>query len=288
MIYADLYKRIGDFVLEFSIEIKKGGFTALFGRSGAGKSTVLRLIAGLEKPDRGYISVDGEVWFDSEKGIDLPVRKRDIGFLFQDYALFPNMTVRENLLYAKNDPQRADFLLKISQMEGYGDRLPCELSGGQKQRAALARALMRSPKILLLDEPMSALDPVTRTLLQNELLNIKTLLGVTVLMVTHEFSDIYALCDEVAIIKEGRSVIRGTPDKVFGMGRTLSSFKIEATVLKIEKEGFLAVVTMRVFDQIVKSTVTAKEADELNAGDRVFIISKAFNPIIKKVDFRAV
>ena len=132
----------------------------------------MRLIAGLETPDSGVIEVDGEVWFDSGKKINLPPQRRSIGFVFQDYALFPTMSVRDNLLFAAESAQQrhnVDELLELIELTNLAHRLPSTLSGGQKQRVALARALVRHPKILLLDEPLSALDPTMRQKLQDEL-----------------------------------------------------------------------------------------------------------------------
>ncbi|MBN2722283.1 MAG: ATP-binding cassette domain-containing protein, partial [Campylobacterales bacterium] len=157
----------------FELTINDGEFLTLFGLSGAGKTTLMRMIAGLEIPDNGRIEVDGEVWFDSELKINLPPQKRSVGFVFQDYALFPTMNVRQNLLFAaENNSQRkyVDTLLEMIELTSLSERLPATLSGGQKQRVALARALVRHPKILLLDEPLSALDPAMRQKLQDELM----------------------------------------------------------------------------------------------------------------------
>jgi molybdate transport system ATP-binding protein len=191
----------------YELTIHDGEFLTLFGSSGAGKTTLLRMIAGLEKPNSGVIDVDGEVWFDSEHRINLPPQKRSIGFVFQDYALFPTMSVRENLLFAaENEKQRrtVDELIDLVELSQLSDRLPATLSGGQKQRVALARALVRHPKILLLDEPLSALDPAMRTKLQDELSLIHSRLGVTTLLVSHDIAETVKLSDRLASVVSGR------------------------------------------------------------------------------------
>ncbi|RME10009.1 MAG: ATP-binding cassette domain-containing protein, partial [Aquificota bacterium] len=161
----------GDFWLDVELEVRGTEFLVILGQSGSGKTTLLRCIAGLEKPEEGYIEVDGQVWFDSKRGINLPPQRRDVGFVFQDYALFPNMTVLENVMYGMKEKNRdyALELLRMAGLEGLRDKKPDRLSGGQKQRVALLRALAKEPRVLLLDEPLSALDPELRQELQKEL-----------------------------------------------------------------------------------------------------------------------
>jgi len=176
MIKIAIKKNLRNFDLDVDLTIKKGEFVAIGGRSGSGKTTLLRVIAGLEK-SKGKIIVDDEVWQD-ERNI-LAVQKREIGFVAQDYALFENMSVLQNLLYVKNDKKLANHLLDLSSLSHYKNLYPKELSGGQKQRTALIRAMMRRPKLLLLDEPLSALDPDLRSGIAKEIINLHNEFGTT-------------------------------------------------------------------------------------------------------------
>jgi len=209
----------GLFSLKVDAKLEKGEFAVLYGRSGAGKTTTLRMIAGLTEPDRGYLCVGDTVWYDSEKKISLPVKHREIGFVFQDYALFPNMTVRGNMDYALEDPRDAEFidqLLEITELSSFADRRPRTLSGGQKQRLALARALVRKPKLVLMDEPLSALDEEMRWKLQDELLKLRSLINFTALMVTHDKEEIFRVADRVIRLENGMIAASGTPSEIFG------------------------------------------------------------------------
>ena len=157
----------GEMLLDIDLNLTKGEFISISGASGSGKTTILRILAGLEEA-RGRIVVDDEVWLD--KNFSLPPQKRKIGFVFQDYALFSNMSVEQNLLFVDNDKNLADKLLSMTELSELKDRYPNTLSGGQKQRVSICRALMKKPKILLLDEAFSALDAVMRTKLQDDVL----------------------------------------------------------------------------------------------------------------------
>jgi molybdenum ABC transporter ATP-binding protein len=188
------------FDLGLSLEVD--GTVALVGPSGAGKSTVLRAIAGLVTPRSGRVAVDGETWFDRAKRIDVPVDRRSVGFLFQDYALFPHMTVRENVEYARRG--RADDFLERFRIAHLADARPDELSGGERQRVALARAIARDPKALLLDEPLAALDAHTKATVRRELHELLADLRIPTLFVTHDFEDAAALADLVGVLVDGR------------------------------------------------------------------------------------
>jgi len=203
----------GPFELDVDFCIEDREFLVIFGPSGCGKTTLLRIIAGLEKADSGYIEVDGTIWLDTEKGINLPPQKRRVGFVFQDYALFPNMTVLQNVLYAmrKKDKKRALELLEMADLISLKDRKPSHLSGGQKQRVALIRALAMEPKILLLDEPLSALDPDLRKELQLELKNFQQRAFIPALMVSHDQEETLRLADKVIRINRGKIVASGSP-----------------------------------------------------------------------------
>ncbi|MFN3567954.1 MAG: ABC transporter ATP-binding protein [Caldimicrobium sp.] len=202
----------GDFWLD--VDFKMGAeFVVLLGPSGSGKTTLLRTIAGLETPQEGYIEVNGAVWFDSIKGINLPPQKRQVGFVFQDYALFPNMTLFENVMYGmkKKNKEKALELLNKVKLEALKDKKPHQISGGQKQRIALIRALAREPQILLLDEPLSALDEDLRATLQEELKGFQRQYGIPTLMVTHSWEEALRLADKVIRIDEGKIKEEGEP-----------------------------------------------------------------------------
>ena len=196
-----------DFELCLSLEVDST--FALVGPSGAGKSTVLSAIAGLVKPAAGRISCDDEVWFDGEQGVFVPPERRRVGLVFQEYALFPHLTVRQNIEYARRHP--ADEYLDRFQIAHLEHARPGSLSGGERQRVALARALARDPEILLLDEPLSALDAHTRIDVRAELHQLLAGLEIPTLLVTHDFEDAAALADRVGVIVEGRIRQTGTP-----------------------------------------------------------------------------
>lgn len=213
----------GPFDLNADLTVTKGSFVALVGPSGAGKTTLLRLLAGLVKPDRGYVRVGGSVWCDMEAHVMLPVRRRSIGFVFQDYSLFPNMTVRGNVQYAIGrgaDPEQAERLLRLVGMEGLASAYPARLSGGQKQRLALIRALARRPDILMLDEPLSALDPAMRWQLQDELKRLHREFGTTTFLVSHDVAEILRLADRVIRLENGRIVGDSDPVRAVTAGVT--------------------------------------------------------------------
>ncbi len=204
-----------DFDLDVSTTIETNELVALTGASGAGKTTLLRMIAGLDTPDQGAIVVDGETWFHRGRRVCVSPQNRSVGFVFQNYALFPTMTVRRNLEYAagrRKDP-RIDELLNVVELENLQNRYPETLSGGQQQRVALARALIRHPKILLLDEPLSALDHSMRKRLQDEILRLRLELGLTVLFVSHDQNEICRLASRVICMKHGEIVFQGSAEE---------------------------------------------------------------------------
>ncbi len=198
-------------------EIQNGSFVTLFGKSGSGKTTLLRILAGLSKADEGLIVVGGEVWFDSKAGTNLPPQRRNTALMFQDYALFDNMSVRGNLEYAqrKKDATKVDEILDLMELEELAGSKPSMLSGGQKQRVALARSLLSSPKILLLDEPLSALDLAMRHKLQDELFSIHERFGITSLLVSHDPQEIKRLSSRVLSIESGKIVKDLHPNEMF-------------------------------------------------------------------------
>lgn len=281
-----LHTADGTIDLVVNKEIQNGDFLTLFGKSGSGKTTLLRIIAGLETPKSGTIIVDGEVWFDSAKKINLPPQKRNVGFVFQDYALFPNMTVRQNLEFAlpnKKEIQRVDEILEIMEIENLSNMKPIHLSGGQKQRVAVARTLMTNPKILLLDEPLSALDMEMRLKLQDELHSVHQKFGITSILVSHDISEVFRLSNRVFKINLGQIIDDGNPSEVFANQNISGKFKIVGEVLSIKKSDILYIVEVLAHNEIIKVTAMKHEIENLNIGDKLLLSSKAFNPIITKI-----
>jgi molybdate transport system ATP-binding protein len=193
------------------------GVTIIFGPSGAGKSMTLRTIAGLETPDSGTIVIGDRVLFDSAKGINVAVQKRRVGYIFQDYALFPHMTARENILYGLSrtfSQKRVDELFDLLGIEHTRDRYPRVLSGGEKQRVAIGRALASDPAILLLDEPLSAIDEASRTRLLKELKELQQATGVPFVYVTHNSREAIEIGNYAFLLKDGKIIDHGTPSNV--------------------------------------------------------------------------
>lgn len=203
---------------------------ALFGKSGAGKTTLLRMLAGLTPADRGCISVGEEVWLDTNKKINQKVQKRAVGFVFQDYALFPNMTVRQNLRFALKDKKNTTLineLLQITELENLADQKPNVLSGGQQQRVALARALVQQPKLLCLDEPLSALDMEMRKKLQDVLVKVQAAQQTTILLISHTIPEIMTLANQVLVMEAGKLIKTGKPTEIFEANKMIPDWKLK-------------------------------------------------------------
>lgn len=219
-LYVDIEKDLGSFKLKVKFE-QENGIVGLLGQSGCGKSMTLKCIAGIVKPDKGNIISNGKVFFDSEKKINLTPQKRNIGFLFQNYALFPHMSVKENIQLGieKLSKEEKDEItrkyLKKFRLEGFEDRYPWQLSGGQQQRIALARALCLNPDILILDEPFSALDYHLRSNMENELCEILKDFAGNVLFVTHDISEAYRISDDIIVFDNGLSLPKRTKNELF-------------------------------------------------------------------------
>jgi len=204
----------------FRLEADAASVTVLFGPSGSGKTTILRCLAGLERPDRGTIRFGGETWVDSEKSLFLPPQARRIAYLFQDYALFPHLKVESNVAYGMRRPRperpaRVAELLRRFGLEDLAGRFPSQLSGGQRQRVALARALATEPRLLLLDEPLSALDASARGLMRRELRNLLSHLEIPTLLVTHDRTESLALGDRMLVVADGRILQDGPVPEIF-------------------------------------------------------------------------
>jgi len=208
----------GKKMLEVNTQIMPHELLCLFGHSGAGKTTILRILAGLTKPDKGRIVFGDTVWFDSEKKINLPPQQRNVGFMFQDYALFPNMSIEKNIRFAQKEKNEAEVekLLLLFDLAELRHRKPGQLSGGQKQRVALARALAAKPSVLMLDEPLSALDCEMRAALQHEIRKAHQLLKTITLMVSHDKHEIVKLSTSVMVLRNGTVEKCGKAEEIFG------------------------------------------------------------------------
>jgi molybdate transport system ATP-binding protein len=198
-------KKLNSFELDVSFGVEEGELKVLIGPSGAGKSTIIRLIAGLDRPDQGVIAYNGTTWVDTEKGIFLPPRKRRLGFVFQDYTLFPHLSVYRNVAFAAREPGVVERQLKRFGIWHLKDDMPHRISGGERQRCAICQNLVRRPKVLLLDEPFSALDVENRRKLRKDLKALKDDLSIPIIHVTHDLNEALALGDDILSIVEGKT-----------------------------------------------------------------------------------
>ncbi len=221
MISINIHKRLkgtqGNFDLQIDEIISEGDFIGVYGKSGTGKTSLLRLLSGLDIPNEGCIKVAERVWYDSDNKINIPVQQRNIGYVFQEDVLFPNMTVLQNLRFAlskSNEIKLLDELIDIMELKELLDFNTYQLSGGQKQRVSLARALVSQPKLLLLDEPLSALDYEMRQRLQDYIKKAHKTYKLTTLMVSHDPWELYQLVNKVWEIDEGKVIRKGTPRQI--------------------------------------------------------------------------
>jgi molybdate transport system ATP-binding protein len=281
MISININKKLhgsnGNMDLQVNIDIKEGEFVALSGKSGSGKTTLLRILSGLEDAF-GDIKVFDTVWLDGKKAMS--VQKRKIGYVFQDYALFPNMSVEENLLFVNSDKVLAKHLLEITELNKLKDRLPNTLSGGQQQRVSMCRAMMNKPKLLLMDEPLSALDPQMRTKLQNEILSLHKEFGTTTIMVSHDPSEIYRLASRVIVLDDGKVVNDGNPKDVLLKTQGSQKFSFEGELLDITKVDVIYIAIVSIGQQLVEVVVSSDEVEKLEIGQKVTVSTKAFAPMI--------
>uniref|UniRef100_UPI004048CB21 ABC transporter ATP-binding protein n=1 Tax=Aliarcobacter sp. TaxID=2321116 RepID=UPI004048CB21 len=276
-IQKPLHGSNGQMNLNVNLDIKQGEFIALSGLSGSGKTTLLRILAGLEEA-KGIIKINESIWLDEK--FSLSPQKRDIGFVFQDYALFPNYTVIDNLLYVNKDIKLANKLLEITELSELKNRFPQTLSGGQKQRVSLCRALMNRPKILLMDEPLSALDPEMRTKLQNEILTLHKEFKTTTIMVSHDPSEIYRLSNRVVVLNQGQIIKDTTPKEALLKTNGSAKFAFEGELLDIIKVDVINVAIIAIAQQLVEVVISNEESKNLKIGQSVNISTKAFTPII--------
>ena len=276
-IKKELFGSQKEMMLDVDLEIQDGEFLALSGVSGSGKTTLLRILAGFEDA-KGVISVDDEIWLDAKT--TLPPQKRAIGFVFQDYALFNNMSVLQNLLYVKKDEDLASHLLDITELSELKHRHPNTLSGGQKQRVALCRAMMGEPKLLLMDEPLSALDSKMRTKLQSEILALHKEFETTIIMVSHDPSEIYRLASRVVVLEQGLIVNEGKPKDILLKTSGSQKFSFSGELLDIKKVDVIFIAIVAIGQQLVEVVITQDEAKNLTIGDTVELSTKAFTPML--------
>jgi len=279
-IKKQLFGPLGEIDLKINLDIQEGSFTTLTGKSGSGKTTLLRSLAGLEKAS-GTIVFNNETWQDSNTF--LSPQNRRIGFVFQDYALFENMSIEKNLLFVNNEPKLAQKLLEITELYEMRHRLPTTLSGGQKQRVSLCRAMMLRPKLLLMDEPFSALDLDMRQALQSEVLTLHKEFKTTTIMVSHDPSEIYKLSDRVLVLDHGKIINDGTSKEVFLKTKGSAKFSLEGEIIDILKADILHIAIIAIGQQIVEVVLNSSEASELKIGDKVLTSTKAFSPNITKI-----
>ena len=286
----------GEAVLDnISLEISKGEFITLLGSSGCGKTTTLRIIAGLEQPDAG------SVWLDGREVTGLEPNQRDVNTVFQNYALFPHMNVAENIGYGlklKKVPKseirkKVSQMLELVQLEGYEKRKPSELSGGQKQRVAIARALVNNPKVLLLDEPLGALDLQLRRAMQIELKHLQKKLGITFIYITHDQEEAINMSDRLAVMKDGRIEQIGTPDEIYNHPKTsyVATFVGNANILHGAAEriqGENAIVKIGNDRVIVKLETSQQNTEDtgvkqyLSAGEKVTLAVRSENILLQE------
>ena len=283
----------GEAVLDnISLEISKGEFITLLGSSGCGKTTTLRIIAGLEQPDAG------SVWLNGREVTGLEPNQRDVNTVFQNYALFPHMNVAENIGYGlklKKVPKseirkKVSQMLELVQLEGYEKRKPSELSGGQKQRVAIARALVNNPKILLLDEPLGALDLQLRRAMQIELKHLQKKLGITFIYITHDQEEAINMSDRIAVMRDGRIEQIGTPDEIYNHPKTsyVATFVGNANILHGVAEsiqGENAIVKIgndRVIVKLETSQQDTRAKQYLAAGEKVTLAVRSENILLQE------
>ena len=286
----------GEAVLDnISLEISKGEFITLLGSSGCGKTTTLRIIAGLEQPDAG------SVWLDGREVTGLEPNQRDVNTVFQNYALFPHMNVAENIGYGlklKKVPKseirkKVSQMLELVQLEGYEKRKPSELSGGQKQRVAIARALVNNPKVLLLAEPLGALDLQLRRAMQIELKHLQKKLGITFIYITHDQEEAINMSDRIAVMKDGRIEQIGTPDEIYNHPKTsyVATFVGNANILHGAAEsiqGQNAIVKIGNDKVIVKLETSQQNTEDtggkqhLAAGEKVTLAVRSENILLQE------
>ncbi len=280
-----LHSAEGPLSLDVNCDIEDGAFISLYGPSGAGKTSLLRMLAGLMPPDSGMIKVKDEIWFDSEKKINIIPQQRLTGFVFQDYALFPNMNVEQNILYAlgKNDSKKIiDELLDVTGLGGLRDKRIQMLSGGQQQRVALARAVARKPKLLLLDEPLSAIDNEMRANLQQTLLSIHAQYNVTAIIVSHDINEIVKLTSKTIHLQNGVVRQYQPPTEIF-LNQFDEPGSMKGVFLSAEKAANEYEALILTGEQVIKISCSENDAKDLQKGDEIVLSFKGATAFLRKL-----
>jgi molybdate transport system ATP-binding protein len=292
-----LHTSRGPQLFDVSFDLPQGRLLAVYGPSGSGKTTLLRILAGLTETGSGHISMEGDVWLDhgansdrsrritALRPIDLPTRRRSIGFVFQDFALFPHLTVRGQLEFAlpkHADRSIIDELLTLMELEELQHHRPALLSGGQQQRIAIARAIARRPRLLLLDEPLSALDDEMRSKLQSFIGIAHRHYKLTTILVSHYLPEIFSLSDEAIILEGGRIRDRGTPANLFPKDRIIGDIRLsgEIKVIETPTSGSTSVIYVLSAGSVIKVVTPSADAKGRFVGQQVTIAYQNFNPVI--------
>lgn len=279
-----LHTATGEMKLRVNMQIEGGKFVSLYGSSGAGKTSVLRMLAGFMKPDNGYITVNNAPWFDTGKKINVDPQQRKIGFVFQDYALFPNMNVRENIAFSlgKREPANiVDELLDLTGLSMLAQRKIQTLSGGQKQRVALARAIAKKPLLLLLDEPLSAIDNTLRAQLQSTLLDVHKRFGLTTILVSHDMEEIIKLSDAVIHLEHG-AVQQNTSPAAFFMNGKNNKPAITGNIVSIENDDATTFMVVLLNNRMMKINTTEHDVNFV-VGEQVEIFYNNMIPALRKI-----
>ena len=270
----------GPMTLDIDLNIQEGQFLALYGKSGAGKTSFLRIVAGLMKADQGFIQVNDKIWLDTTHRVFLKPRWREVGMVFQDYALFPNMSIRDNLLYALNDKKDKQFVEELIEIVELGElqhRKPSTLSGGQKQRVALARALVQRPKLLLLDEPLSALDRQIRHKLQDHILEVHRTFKLTTILVSHDLQEVRKMADLVLRIEKGKIIEQLSAQQFGNIDSISQSLSIIGFITEIKHLESQYLISVFIGEQHLSFRIPPHQATHLQVGDQIKIQLDASN-----------
>jgi molybdate transport system ATP-binding protein len=275
----------GEMRLDVNCEIENGAFISLYGPSGAGKTSLIRMLAGFMKPDAGFIKVEDKIWFDSENKINIAPQHRLAGFVFQDYALFPNMNVEENISFAlsKNESKKmVNDLMEVTGLTGLRDKKIQLLSGGQQQRVALARALVRKPQLLLLDEPLSAIDIEMRSKLQETLMAIHSVYKITSIIVSHDINEIVKLTSKTIHLTLGRMLQYSEPTEIF-LDKFYEPSSFHGIFLSAEKNETGYIFLVLAGNQLIKIVGTENDCKMLQKGDRIIVSFKDATAFLRKL-----
>jgi len=278
-----LHTADGEMYLQIKLQIESRKFVSLYGSSGAGKTSVLRMLAGFMKPDNGCIKMNDAVWFDASKRINMQPQQRSIGFVFQDYALFPNMNVRQNIVFALNknaDKNIVDELLELTGLTMLASRKIETLSGGQKQRVALARAIAKKPLLLLLDEPLSAIDNTMRAQLQTTLLQVHERFNLTTILVSHDMDEIIKLSDTVIHLEHGTIQQSTTPAEFFMHGNNTQV--LTGNIISIEENETQTFTIVLLNNRMLKINSTEHDVNFI-VGEKVEVVYRNTVPVIRKL-----